>query len=330
MRRHGNALRVFVAITATAIGAGSLYFQFYGKRPLIAALTFYDQSLFNWANSFTLDNLTVPGSAPETDDSIFNDFLVSASAVACLLCATFIVYWLFRFVKRRWREAIAIAALITIGGSAIPIYHNWSEQRARILGPPQVPVYKFDYGATHILQILVKLNGSTIAPHDSVPLECTAKLVRKIFAEQSVFPDEILLRLAPEHRYSASADFKSVGFDVATLGPEPKATKPLHENLPQSWTWILTPKAGKEGGTQFTAIDFFIYDDTEKTLIWDGPVAKLTVAVGTPLGLPSWLISPQFAFTSLVSGAAALLVPWLLQTYGPKRKERLSEPKRDS
>jgi hypothetical protein len=174
---------------------------------------------------------------------------------------------------------------------------------------------------SHLMSVSIPAKLKRLSPGDSVPFECNLAFTDLLVQASQSLNNSIRLALDGTHQYAAVVDFKAVGLDAMPYGSAGDRLKNWRAGDVLTWRWILSPKEGRQGTRQFASVDVYIHDINERKVVWAEPVVTMNLEIGTPLGLPSWLISPSFALGTLIAGVLAIVLPWWLNTYGPKRKE---------
>ena len=224
--------------------------------------------------------------------------------------------------------ALGISSLLTLGIFILSLPSSTQETKEI---PRPYPPNSADVDAPFYMDVGIGSVPRFLRPHDSVTFECSMKWLGRDSALQRSYIFDVLgrplipIRLEESHSYAARLEFKAIGLDALPIGSEPGGSQMLTLGNELKWRWILSPKESRQGTNQAASVDLFIDDANLKKTVWVKPAVTLIIEVGTPLGLPSWLVSQQFTLGSVLSGAAAVVVPWLLTNFGPKRREKKSQ-----
>lgn len=138
-------------------------------------------------------------------------------------------------------------------------------------------------------------------------------------------PGAYPIALDPNHSYTVSILPTSTAFEIAIVGTEGVAQVPIELNTPIRSAFILSPKSGYEG-EQVVVFEAVIYDlDNNASPVQDSPYASIELEIGTPFGLPSWLVSPGTGIGAIVGSTIAIAVTWGFNEISEKRKARREE-----
>lgn len=172
---------------------------------------------------------------------------------------------------------------------------------------------------THSISAVFEEYPSKIQPGDSQPLTLLFRLT-------TYDPQDTARRypitIDPSHKYGVSINVQSVGFEMSEPLGGIMSGQPIEVNQLLRWSWLITPKEGKEGTSQSIAFDVILHDLTENKIVFQSPATTLKVEVGTPFGLPSWLISPQAGIGAVIGGLVSIILPWVLNEISASRKKK--------
>jgi len=158
--------------------------------------------------------------------------------------------------------------------------------RVNKMTPPELrPVSRPDSPAnpTHKLVISVGKLPGEVRANDSFSFECYTEL-KRLTAPFDPGATSVLLSLIPSHKYAASLDVESLGFEVRSLGADQRRPKPLVEGKRVAWYWLFAPKKEEESSTQLAFIDVALDDLADnKRLFNSQPVERISVQVQSGL-----------------------------------------------
>lgn len=177
---------------------------------------------------------------------------------------------------------------------------------------------------THSISVIPDNRPAKLKPGDSVPFEVLFRLTR---FDPNESAKRYPITLDESHSYAASANIRAVGIEISKLPPELAQPRRVKVGEPLSWNWIISAKSNREGTIQFIAVDVFLHDVTEGTIAFNNPLTTIEIKVGTPLGLPTWLISPQVGIGAILGGLLSIVLPWVLTEISARKKSAVDPPK---
>ncbi len=166
-------------------------------------------------------------------------------------------------------------------------------------------------GATHDVSVILSEYPAHLRPGDSTPIDLRFRITKHVEQERTTayrYP----ITLPADKALSVGVNFQASGFDVISPTPEQLKPRPLIVDQQLTWTWLLSPKEGKAGTSQTVAFNVFLLEGAAGSIIAETPVTTIRLAIGTPLGLPTWLLSPGVGVGTIIGGLIGLLTPWML------------------
>lgn len=141
-------------------------------------------------------------------------------------------------------------------------------------------------------------------------------------------PGAYPIALDPNHSYAVSIFPTSNAFEIASVGTEGVTQVPIELNTPIRSAFILSPKSGYEG-EQVVVFKAVIYDlDNNASPVQNSPYASIELEIGTPFGLPGWLVSSETGLGAIIGSTIAIVVTWFFNEISDKRKARREEEAR--
>jgi hypothetical protein len=165
--------------------------------------------------------------------------------------------------------------------------------------------------ATHDISVIIVDQPSRISPGDSIPIEIRFRATKHVDQTPTTayrYP----VTLPPGRDLLVGVSLRAVGFEVASPTEDQLKPRPLVLDHPILWTWLISSKPGREDTSQSLAFNVFFKDQKSNAIVFESPVTSIQISVGTPLGLPSWLVSANVAIGTIIGGLVAILLPWVL------------------
>lgn len=236
----------------------------------------------------------------------------TALAVACVYYALTPPAYLMTEQSRTLLRRIGAFGLACVAGAIGVLASELMTQRpARqtLLNPSTLR----RHDATHAVSVILETEPRTITAGESLPITVLFRLTR--YGDPAATGPRYPIMLNTAHRYAVSATLRAVGFEISS--PDESATKsrPCSEGQLLRWEWLVMPKGGTEGTRQAVAVDLVLLDLTTGNIVFDVPTATVNLDVRTPLGLPTWLLSPGVALGSIIGGLLAMFAPAMFERW---------------
>jgi len=178
------------------------------------------------------------------------------------------------------------------------------------------------------LRCSIRPHYRKLQPRQSVPIEVIFEALDPS-AMSSGVTGAYPVALDPNHEYAVKVSFRSVGFEAEGPPEEFLQPRPMVPNESLKWQWIIAAKEGTGGTEQTIIFDAYIYDLTSDSLVAESPFDTVSMEITTPLGFPTWLVSPQTGIGTIIGGAVAIFVPWALGEISAVRKEQREEERKE-
>ena len=170
---------------------------------------------------------------------------------------------------------------------------------------------------THSISAILGRTPARLKPGDSIPINMRFRLTDYDPNSSLRYP----IRLKSTHDYGVSVSIQSTGFEISEALGGIESTQAVEVDQLIEWTWIIQPQESSLGTSQLVAFDIILHDLTEEDIKLRTPATTLKLEVGTPLGLPTWLVSPQVGIGAIIGGLGAIILPWLLNEISAKRNK---------